>query len=272
MAHVHEILSLDLPELGPYRTLRRHQQHIDRGIFVAEGEKVVRRLLESDLAVVSLLLTPAWRARVAAALATRPEPDLVVYVAPQALLEAIVGFPLHQGIMAVGKVPTPRALEPLVTSLPRPRLLLALDGLSGPENVGVVVRNCAAFGAQAIIVGETSSSPYLRRSVRNSMGTIFQLPVVACTSLAGTLLKLRERFGVRVLAADAHAMQIDLMHADLTGDICLVLGSEATGLAGTTLAACEQRIVIPMHAGTDSLNVANASAVFLYEAMRQRCR
>lgn len=271
MYQVRAVDSLAAPELAPYRTLRRHQEHIARGIFVAEGEKVVRRLLASELDVVSLLLTPAWLERLRPDLEPRSAPELSVHVAAQALLEEIVGFPLHQGIMAVGRVPLPASVAAVLRAHAPPRFLVALDGLSGPENVGVIVRNCVAFGVQALIVGETSSSPYLRRSVRNSMGTIFRLPVVAATSLADTLAELA-RAGIPSIAADAQATELGLADLDLTGDVCLVFGSEADGLRTSTLAACARRAVIPMTPGTDSLNVANASAVFLYEVMRQRRR
>jgi tRNA G18 (ribose-2'-O)-methylase SpoU len=270
MLRVHEVHDLDAKALVPYRTLRRHEEHHAQGIFVAEGEKVVRRLLESDLAVESVLLTPAWLARLRPALEQRGAPGPQVFLAEQKVVETIVGFRLHQGVMAIGRAPPSRALGATLASLSRPWFLVALDGLSGPENVGIIVRNCVAFGVQALIVGETSSSPYLRRSVRNSMGTIFRLPIVAVASLAITLGELGARDGVRTLAADAHTSETTLMQAELRGDICLVFGSEANGLAPSTLAACRERITIPMTPGTDSLNVSNASAVFLYEAMRQR--
>jgi tRNA G18 (ribose-2'-O)-methylase SpoU len=270
MLRVREVQDLEAKALAPYRTLRRHEEHCAQGIFVAEGEKVVRRLLESELAVVSVLLTPGWLARLRPALEQRAATIPEVFVAEQKVVETIVGFRLHQGIMAVGHTPPPRSLAATLATLPRPWFLVALDGLSGPENVGIIVRNCVAFGVQAMVVGETSSSPYLRRSVRNSMGTIFRLPIVQVDALAATLRELGDRDGVRTLAADAHAIETTLMRAELRGDICLVFGSEATGLAPATLAACRERIAIPMTAGTDSLNVSNASAVFLYEAMRQR--
>ncbi|MEP0822267.1 MAG: hypothetical protein HRF44_05410, partial [Ignavibacterium sp.] len=157
------VTSLDLQQLQPYRTLRRPEEHHRKGIFVAEGEKVVRRLLESKLKVFSVLLTPEWFDIYRSQLERRvPE----VYVAPKQLVESIVGFPLHQGIMAVGGVPGLQTLETVIPDLQAPYFLAAIDGLTNAENIGVLVRNCAAFGVQAILVGETSSSPYLRRAVR----------------------------------------------------------------------------------------------------------
>lgn len=259
------VTTLDLPQLQPYRTLRRPEEHHRNGIFVAEGEKVVRRLLESDLKVSSVLLTPEWFDLYKSRLEGRvPE----VYVAPKQLVESIVGFPLHQGIMAVGGVPVPHTLEALLSDLPAPSFLAAVDGLTNAENLGVLVRNCAAFGVQALLVGETSSSPYLRRAVRNSMGTVFRLPVVHTDSLTNALGALRAR-GITVMAAHPPASQA-LESAVLSdAGACVVFGSEGEGISVEVLRACSIPVCIPMHNAVDSLNVGSASAVFLHEVRKK---
>ncbi len=268
MLHVEKIVSLDVPELLPYRTMRRQSEHKMQGIFVAEGEKVVRRLLESSLTVVSVLLPEKWLRLLEPLLLARPEP-VRVFVAEKELLETLTGFSMYQGLLAVGRIPPRRSLEEILARGSRPRLVAAADGLSSAENLGALVRNCAAFEAQALIVGETSSSPFLRRAVRSSMGTIFQLPIVETHDLAGTLCGLR-RQGVRCLAAHPHVKGRTLSLADFTGDCCIVFGSEGYGLSPNVLAACDEAIAVPMPATVDSLNVGSAAAVFLYEASRQR--
>jgi tRNA G18 (ribose-2'-O)-methylase SpoU len=150
-----------------------------------------------------------------------------------------------------------------------PRLFAAVEGLTSAENLGALVRNCAAFRTQALVVGETCTSPWLRRAVRASMGTIFNLPTVEPTSLADALLALRDA-GVRCLAAHPHVNGRTLPMADLRGDTCIVFGSEGYGLSATVLAACDEAVAVPMPPGVDSLNVASAAAVFLYEVNRQR--
>ena len=187
MPHLINISTLGRPELQPYRTLRRSQDHIDQGIFVAEGEKVVRRLLNSPVDAVSFLITHEWYGILSEEEERFRGCTADVFVADKKLLEKIVGYRLHQGIMAVSKVPHQPDLPELVGTLPRPFLMVALDGLMNSENVGVLVRNCAGFGVAALLVGETSSSPYLRRAVRNSMGAVFHLPVVHTWSLAAAL-------------------------------------------------------------------------------------
>ncbi len=259
------LTSLDHPGLLPYRTLRRQADHIHEGIFVAEGEKVVRRLLASPIETVSLLVTPEWHERIHTDLAPAQGNAITVYTAERSLLESIVGFHVHQGIMAVGRVP----LSPRVEDLPRPHLLVAMDGLTQSENVGVVVRSAAALGASAVVAGGNSCSPYLRRAVRNSMGTVFHLPVIHVQVLAPFLNSLRNTFRTRILAADAHEGK-NPTASDMRGDICLALGSEEAGITQEVREVCDDAVMIPMSAGIDSLNVATACAVLLYEARRQR--
>ncbi len=268
MLKIQTVGSLDYPELAPYRTMRQQLDHRCRRIFVAEGEKIVRRLLESPFTVVSLLLTDAWLRTLMPLLESRPE-EIHAYVADKAQLEKLIGFTFYQGVMAIGKIPAPQSLEALLKTTDRPLLFAAVDGISNAENLGVLVRNCAAFGGQALIVGETSSSPYLRRAVRSSMGAIFKLPVVEVASLAHTLGELRAR-KVRGVAAHPHVDRRILAQAHLTSDCCLVFGSEGAGISPGVLEACDEAVAIPMQSGVDSLNVGSASAVFFYEACRQR--
>ncbi len=171
--------------------------------------------------------------------------------------------------MALGKVPAERSLAETLAATPRPYLLVAIDGLANAENIGILVRNCVAFGVQAIIVGETSSSPYLRRAVRNSMGAVFQLPVVHSVRLTDSLSELQSKFDTRVLAAHPAGSK-ELAAADLRGNCCLVLGSEGEGISAPALKHCDATLSIKMENGIDSLNVGSASAVFLFEAVRQR--
>ncbi|HOX58781.1 MAG TPA: RNA methyltransferase [Candidatus Paceibacterota bacterium] len=270
MYQAQRIESFDLPELQPYRTMRRQAEHRQQGIFVAEGEKVVRRLLESNFSVVSMLLPEKWLRELEPLLKARTE-TIQVYVAEKPLLETLTGYSMYQGLLALGKVPPLPTLADIIARSPRPRLLTAADGLSNAENLGALVRNCAALNAQALVVGETCSSPFLRRAVRGSMGAIFQLPVVESASLTQALHDLR-KLGVRCVAAHPHADGHTLSQVNFAGDCCIVFGSEGHGVSPAVLAACDEAAVIPMSPTVDSLNVGSAAAVFLYEANRQRNR
>ncbi|HXS69370.1 MAG TPA: RNA methyltransferase [Candidatus Polarisedimenticolia bacterium] len=267
--------------------MRRSRNHEQEGIFVAEGTKVVVRLLESHFAVESMVLPEKYLSEFQPLLEKRPE-DIPVYVAEKKLLESLTGFSMFQGVLAVGRIPAPVSLDKVLSDSPSPRLFVALDALTNAENLGALVRNCVAFGVQALIVGETSSSPFLRRSVRNSMGTILQLPVVELARIGQwrrhgfnshttelTLIECLRDFrarGIRCIAAHPHTDKRILSQADFTGDCCIVFGSEGDGISPAILAACDEVVAIPMPPHVDSLNVGAAAAVFLYEVSRQRSK
>jgi len=276
-----------LPELQPYATMKRPLEQERQGIFVAEGTKVVRRLLESHFAVASVVLPEKWLDDFRPLLEARPE-QITVYLAEKKFLETLVGFSMFQGVLAVGKIPPPVSIADILQKSPTPRLFVAVDALTNAENLGALVRNCVAFGVQALIVGESSSSPFLRRAVRNSMGTIFQLPVIELAklglrhrfktkphaiklTLAECLKELRVR-GVRCIAAHPHTDKRILSQADFSGDCCIVFGSEGDGISRAVLESCDEVVAIPMPPTVDSLNVGAAAAVFLYEAARQRAK
>lgn len=259
------VSDLDAPELRPYRTLRRPEEHHRAGVFVAEGLRVVRRMMDAGLETVSVLGTPEMLRRLDTLPAAGGAP---VYVAGRELLERIAGCRMHQGIMAVGRIPPEPVLEDLLHSLPSPLLLAALDGLAHAQNVGVVLRNCAAFGVQAVIAGPTTCTPWLRRAVRNSMGAVFRLPVLHPADLAATCAGLRAR-GIAVLGTDPHAATA-LTGYDLGADLCIVFGEEDAGLSPAVREQLTVRVGVRMAPGVDSLNVGSAAAVVLYEVRRQR--
>jgi tRNA G18 (ribose-2'-O)-methylase SpoU len=265
MLTVHRLRSLEHAALQPYRTLRRPRDHWHQGVFVAEGEKVVRRLLDSTLRVRSLLLSPDWLEKMRPQLEQRSPETVEVYVADRTLLQEIVGHHFHQAIMALAEVPP----EPSLELLPSPHLLVALDALHHAENVGVAVRNAAGLGANGVIVGETSASPYLRRSVRNSMGAVFRLSISHPASLETMLPELAATRGTRLIAADVAGTTL-LEEADFGGNLCVILGNEQQRVSPHLLSLCSLRVRIPMDRGIDSLNVGSALAVMLCAIRRNR--
>jgi tRNA G18 (ribose-2'-O)-methylase SpoU len=265
---IHPITSFDSPELAPYRTLRYQLEHRRKGFFVAEGENSVRRLIASALTIVSVVVPDHLLENYQPLVAAR-DPQIPLYVAPKKLLETLTGFPMYQGVMAVGKVPAPIPLETFLGRALRPVLLVAADAISNAQNVGALTRNCAAFSASGLLVDSRSCSPYLRRAIATSAGTIFSVPIIELDNLANALRDLRGR-GIRCIGAHPSATDNTIIRSNLTGDSCLVMGSEGQGLSSETLAECDELVSIPMAEKVDSLNVAAASAVFLYEATRQR--
>ncbi len=297
MLRIETITSLDRPELAPYRTLKRSAAHAELGIFVVEGDKVLDRMLESDFTVVSVLLIEERLAEYEPRLRARPETDIALYVCERSVMADMVGFEIYQGVLAIGKIPPPITLEKILADSARPRFFVAMDELSNSENVGALMRNCVAFGVGALISGETCCSPFLRRTVRNSMGALFKLPVLVLgepdaarwgerpreplasdgsrgrsphpSTLVETLRELRAH-GVRCLAAHPHTDKKILSQANFTGDVCVVFGSEGHGISPAVLAVCDEAVAIPMANDVDSLNVSAAAAVFFYEVNRQR--
>jgi len=268
MLRIQTVIDHQCPELAPYRTMRKMTDHKRQGLFVAEGHKVVTRLLNTRLVIHSMLLTQEWFDALRPQLDSRSE-VIDVFITDKKGIEALTGFGCFQAIKAVASIPSPPDLKEWIESLNAPKFLVAIDGLASAENVGALVRNAVGFGAQGLIVGPTSCSPYIRRAVHASMGTVFQLPVFHTSDLIETL-SLLQAFGVNTVAAHPHTQEQALHHTDFKRDVCVILGSEGTGLSKEALECCDEHVLIPMAHGTDSLNVASAASVFFYEVFRQR--
>jgi tRNA G18 (ribose-2'-O)-methylase SpoU len=265
---LHEEIDPDHPDLRPYRSLRRRKDLVRESLFVAEGDKVIQELLRSSYPIESLLITPQWLERIRDLLDRRDD-RIQVFLASKPTIEAISGFECYHGIKAVGRITRPPMLGNLLESLPRPWLLCALEGIANAENMGVIVRNASAFGVQALVVGETSCSPFLTRSIRTSMGTVFGMPIVENVPLQDALALLRTQ-GCRLIAAHPSAEDVNLPEGPLGSDACVIFGSEGFGITPETLTASDLQVSIPMANAVDSLNVSSAAAVIFYEAWRQR--
>jgi tRNA G18 (ribose-2'-O)-methylase SpoU len=272
MNAVIHITTLDLPALEPYQTLRETTQHWQRGFFVAEGDKVVRQVLASRLDVLSLLLSVDWYQTLEERLRDRRFAATNVYVAPDALLEEITGMTLHKKILAVGRIPDNPTLDSLSLPVTGSRIHVALEGIADAENMGVITRNCAAFGVESLLTGADSSTPWLRRSVRVSMGTLFGLRTHRSDDIVQTLETQRREHGWRIVGTTPRGGVTSVREAEdaHAGPLCLFFGSEGGGLSDRALDVCDARFTIPMRGGVDSINVANALAVCLYDALRER--
>jgi tRNA G18 (ribose-2'-O)-methylase SpoU len=264
-----EVTSLDMPELEQYRTLRRSVDHRKEGLFIVEGNKVVERFIRSSFEMKSILLSQSRFERYREHLEQRPEP-VDVYLAPERKIASIVGFRYHQGIMALGKVPPPETLESLGDRMKIPATFVAFDELTSAENCGALIRNCAACGVSAVISGPTSTDPFLRRTVRNSMGTIFAIPIIYSDDLPQTLSVLRQRYGFSIIAAHPRPGSRSMHEIDFSGNCCIVFGHEDCGVSAEVLEICDYAAAIPMNDGVDSFNVACAGAILLYEVFRRK--
>jgi tRNA G18 (ribose-2'-O)-methylase SpoU len=259
----HPVENLEDPRLWPYRELKDRALDRSGGWFVAEGEHVVRRLLASDFHVESVFLSHKR-----ADLADGVPAHVPVYVAPQSVMEGVLGFKFHSGVIACGRRKPRRTIDEVV---PRDRerlTLVACPDISNVENIGSIIRLSAGFGADALVLGENCHDPFWRQSVRVSMGTVFSLPIVHTDDLLRDLGRLRREWGVELAATVLDDDAEPLSRATRPPRFGLVFGGEAQGLDAAHVAACDRRVTIPMKLGTDSLNVAVAAGIFLYHFTR----
>ncbi len=269
MISITPINDLNEPGISIYRSLKG--KALERnGIFIAEGEKVVRALLKSKLRIISALMTEKWYEKLRSEIEKKAKKGFQVYIAGQKEMEKIVGFHLHQGIMATAETPPKLSLKQASKLWNSPHLLLAVNGIKDPENAGLIVRNSLAFGVDTLIVDKNSCDPYLRRAVRVSIGAIFKLPVVYIDRLPEALNWLKQKFKTRIIAAAPDPANQSLNKTDFLGDVCLVFGNEERGLSEEVVKTADSLVRIPMPGDLDSLNVSCASAVFLHHAAAKR--
>lgn len=242
------------PRLGDYRDLKERHLNTSGRRFVAESERVVRRLFSSGLVVHSVLVTPPRLSALGDAL-----PDGVpVYLADQPVMDQIAGFHVHRGCLAIGERPA----EPSIPA--GAATVVVVEDLVDVDNLGAVARNAAAFGADALALSPRCADPFYRKAIRVSLGAVFALPIVRFKDWPTDLQSLR-RAGFTLLAATLQEATPLPSFVRAPGQrIALLLGSEGPGLSPDVQAACDHRLVIPMSPAADSLNVATASAVFLY--------
>jgi len=235
------------------------------GRFIAEGEHVMRRLLGSGYQTESVLLSE----RRAEQLAGLVPADVTIYVATTAVLNGIVGYKFHSGVLACGLRGKPRTLEQVLPRNPAKLRIVICEDLNNAENLGGIVRIAAGFGADALVLGERCVDPFFRQCIRVSMGTIFSLPLVQSENLLADLTKLREIWKVELAATVLDESGEPLSIAKASPRMALLFGGEAQGLTPEAVVLCDRRITIPMKLGTDSLNVAVAAGIFLYRFCRE---
>jgi tRNA G18 (ribose-2'-O)-methylase SpoU len=255
------------PRLADYRDLRdvqlRQHLEVEHGLFIAEGEKVVRRAVERGFAPRSFLMAPRWLDGLADVL---DHSDAPVYVVAEALAEQVTGFHVHRGALAsLHRRPLPTLAEVVAGA----RSVLVLEEVVDHANVGAAFRSAAALGFDAVLVAPRCADPLYRRSIKVSMGAVFALPWTRLPDWYDALPAVASAgFTTVALTLADDAVPIDQAVAGLDR-LALVLGSEGHGLSPRWEQTADRRAVIPMTPGIDSLNVAAASAVACYVAARR---
>lgn len=251
--------SIDDSRVAPYRHLKDRDLRADGDRFIAEGRLVVRRLLASAYAVESVLCSDRLIHDMRLVL---PE-TVPTYVTSDAEINRIVGFPFHNGCLAVGRAGPMQTVAEMLATLPAAATLVVAHELNNTENLGAILRIAAGFGADGVILGERSADVFYRQAIRVSMGNVFSLTLARSDDLIRDLALLASA-RVETIATVARADATPLPTLSVGPRRAIVLGSEAHGLPDAVAAACTHRATIPMHLGTDSLNVSIAAAVFLY--------
>lgn len=255
------------PRLDDYRgltdTALRTVSDPSGGLYIAESTKVIARAVAAGHRPRSVLLQ---QKRVDEIRGILGELDVPVYVVPDEVAEAVTGFAVHRGTIASMHRPT---LPTVREVLEGARVVLILENIGDHTNVGAAFRAAAGLGADAVLVSPGGADPLYRRSVRVSMGTVFQVPWTRITDWDAAVADLHAAdFDIAALALRDDAVTLDAYVADRPERVALVMGSEGDGLSRTALEGADHVVTIPMSGGVDSLNVASAAAVALWAMQR----
>ncbi|WP_320777526.1 RNA methyltransferase [Streptomyces sp. CRN 30] len=263
MAELITIDDPDDPRLHDYTGLTdvelRRRREPAEGLFIAEGEKVIRRAVDAGYPMRSMLLSAKWVEVMRDVVEDFPAP---VYVVEPALAERVTGYHVHRGALAsMERKPLPAAASVLGTA----RRVVVMESVNDHTNIGAIFRSAAALGMDAVLLSPTCADPLYRRSVKVSMGAVFAVPYARLEAWPKDLYAVREAgFTLLALTPDASARTLDEAAPHRMDRVALMLGAEGDGLSRKALTAADERVRIPMAHGVDSLNVGAAAAVAFY--------
>lgn len=275
-----EIESIADPRLDDYLRLTdvalRKKLEATHGLYISEGAKVIERSLQAGHHPRSFMVSPKWLDSVREILRSRPDSSddggsTPIFVVPELLMEELTGFHVHRGALAAfDRAALADPLE-IVGPQSSARRIVVLENLVNHTNVGAVFRSVAALGFDAVLVTDSCADPLYRRSVRVSMGTVFQVPWTRLSNWPNSLDLLKENGWVTAsLALNDRALSLDEFSSlpcvtEEGSRVALILGTEGDGLSDATISRADYSVVIPMAGGVDSLNVAAAGAVAAWE-------
>ena len=276
------IESLEDPRVAAYHDLKTKRLVRDGNLFIAEGTKLVERLLASDYRTESVLIAERREAEWVAKVPV----DVPLYVIPQQLGEQLTGFNFHVGVLACGLRKRSPSLDEVLAGKgdtetrgwgerglqsvgpdggDASRLTIVIcPNCDNPENLGAIIRIGAAFGIDALLLGRGCCDPFSRRVLRVSMGAALRLPILESPDLERDVRRLRDEWQVELIATVLDNTAEPLAQATKPIRLGLLLGNEADGLDSRWQALCDRRLTIPMQEGTDSLNVGIAAGIFLH--------
>jgi tRNA G18 (ribose-2'-O)-methylase SpoU len=247
----------------------RSRHEPEKGIYIAESASVIQRALEAGHRPRSILMAHRWLEPLADLLAKSdagPTGSVPVYLADAEVLNAVAGFNVHRGALASMRRPALPAVADLLTTLgPGSCRIVLLEDIVDHTNVGAIFRSVAALGADAVLVSPRCADPLYRRSVRVSMGTVFQVPWTRMLDWKSAASALKQSgFTIAALALSDDSVTLDEFVRNAPTRLALALGAEGDGLSAFAVEEADVAVRIPMQGGVDSLNVAAASAVALW--------
>ncbi|MFE7612395.1 TrmH family RNA methyltransferase [Streptomyces celluloflavus] len=263
MAEIITVDDPDDPRLSDYTGLTdvelRRRREPAEGLFIAEGEKVIRRARQADYEMRSMLLSAKWVDVMRDVIDEIPAP---VYAVHPDLAERVTGYHVHRGALAsMQRKPLPATAELLGTA----RRIVVMEAVNDHTNIGAIFRSAAALGMDAVLLSPDCADPLYRRSVKVSMGAVFSVPYARLTSWPRDLATVREAgFKLLALTPAERATAIDEAAVHTLERAALMLGAEGGGLTTGALRAADEWVRIPMAHGVDSLNVGAAAAVAFY--------
>lgn len=256
------------PRVGPYRSLRDPdlvKAGEGEGWFIGEQALVLERMLALPGTTISILASEKMASRAVSLRETSRDPSPPILVAEDSVLESIVGFDLHRGLLALGRRPSDgRArIEAALADPSRPAALLGCEDIRNIDNIGLLFRNAAAFGVDGVLLSPECHDPLYRKSLRVSIGHALDMPFTRLGDWVGELARLREQHGVTILGAATDPKAVAIHEFEPPRRFVLLMGSEFPGLTDRARRTCDQLVRIPMAPGVDSLNVGVAAAVCL---------
>ncbi len=257
------ISDLNHPDLAPYTALTeaqlRNRLNPDQALFIAESPKVINVALNQGYTPLSLLCEERHIEGDVAAIIERC-PDLTVYTGSREMLATLTGYTLTRGVLCAMRRPAPLSLEEVTREA---RRIVVIDGVVDATNIGAIFRSAAAIGIDAVLLTPTSCDPFNRRSIRVSMGTVFQVPWTWIPEGAQALKAL----GIKTaaMALSDNSLPLDAPELKQIPRLALIMGTEGDGLPQATIDSSDYVVRIPMKHGVDSLNVAAAAAVACWE-------
>jgi len=268
MAKIYEINDIAAPELDVYARLTQAQlknrQSPERGIFIAEGTKVIEIALKNNIKPLSFLIERKHIEGKAKEIINSC-PDIPIYTAEQDVLKSLTGYELTRGVLCAMKRPSPRTAEEVCRGS---RRIAVLENIVDASNLGAIFRNAAALGVDGLMLSPSCCDPLYRKAVRTSMGTVFQIPWCRFEGAwpeEGLGMLKSCGFKTASLALNRDAVSIDDGKLANCEKLAVILGTEGNGLDTKTIAASDYNVYIPMHSGVDSLNVAAAAAIAFWQ-------